>query len=104
MEFEIDWDPAKAKSNQVKHGVTFEDAMDVFRDPLALSIHDDDHSDREIRWVSIGEGRGISCWSLSILLAKRAMVKFSSGLYQPDAPPNVKHGSIEKERCHEEGI
>jgi uncharacterized DUF497 family protein len=29
MRFEFDWDPAKADSNRRKHGVTFEEAMDV---------------------------------------------------------------------------
>ena len=32
MDFE--WDPKKAKANKAKHGVDFELARDVFRDPL----------------------------------------------------------------------
>jgi uncharacterized DUF497 family protein len=39
MRFEFDWDPAKAESNRLKHGVTFEDAMGVFgRPPGAVVI------------------------------------------------------------------
>ena len=34
MRFE--WDPAKARSNQGKHHVSFDDAMLVFEDPYAL--------------------------------------------------------------------
>jgi uncharacterized DUF497 family protein len=41
MRFEFDWDPAKAASNWTKHRISFEDAMAVFRDPLAVSILDD---------------------------------------------------------------
>ena len=42
MRFEFDWDPPKAASNVAKHGVTFDDAMLVFLDPLALSQPDND--------------------------------------------------------------
>ena len=37
-----EWDPRKARSNERKHGVTFEQAALVFGDPLAL-IEDDSH-------------------------------------------------------------
>jgi uncharacterized DUF497 family protein len=36
MRFEFDWVPSKAENNRRKHGVTFEDAMGVFADRLAL--------------------------------------------------------------------
>lgn len=32
--FEFDWDPAKAASNHTKHGVSFDEAMTIFLDPL----------------------------------------------------------------------
>ena len=51
---EFDWDPAKARSNQAKHAVSFEDAMGVFADPLALSRLDDDLGVGEERWVTLG--------------------------------------------------
>jgi uncharacterized DUF497 family protein len=54
MRFEFDWDPAKAESNRRKHGVSFEDAMGVFSDPLALSVLDDESGQGEERWVTIG--------------------------------------------------
>ncbi|HUZ12428.1 MAG TPA: BrnT family toxin [Caulobacteraceae bacterium] len=53
MRIEFDWDPAKAAANRLKHGVSFEDAMSVFLDPLALSRLDDDREDEE-RWVTLG--------------------------------------------------
>ena len=52
MDFE--WDPVKASANESKHGVTFEEAMTVFGDPLELTISDPDHSMEEFRFVSIG--------------------------------------------------
>ncbi len=51
---EFDWDPAKAESNRTKHGVTFEDAMGVFSDPLAVSVLDDESGQGKERWVTIG--------------------------------------------------
>lgn len=54
MLFEFDWDPAKAASNRLKHGVTFEAAMGVFKDPLALSVLDDESGAGEERWVTMG--------------------------------------------------
>jgi uncharacterized protein len=55
--YEFDWDPAKAEANIVKHAVAFELAMTVFHDPLAMSRFDEDHSDEEPRWVTLGETR-----------------------------------------------
>ena len=54
MRFLFDWDPVKAQRNLAKHGVSFDEAMRVFLDPLALTIFDDDHSADEERWITIG--------------------------------------------------
>jgi uncharacterized DUF497 family protein len=54
MRIDFDWDPAKAASNVAKHGVVFDAAMTVFRDPLALSIPDPDSVGEE-RWITMGE-------------------------------------------------
>jgi uncharacterized protein len=54
IRFEFDWDPAKAESNRRKHGVTFEEAIGVFADPLALSVLDIESGQDEERWVTIG--------------------------------------------------
>ena len=55
MRIDFEWDPAKAASNASKHGVTFEEAMTVFRDPLARSILDPNHGTDDERWVTIGQ-------------------------------------------------
>ena len=52
--YHFDWDANKARSNQRKHGVSFQLATTVFRDPLALTIYDDEHSEGEERWVTLG--------------------------------------------------
>ena len=37
------WDGRKADENARKHGITFEEAATLFRDPLALIIEDQSH-------------------------------------------------------------
>ena len=53
MHFE--WDPDKARTNLAKHGVSFEEAMRAFLDPLSITILDPDHSDGQDRFVLIGQ-------------------------------------------------
>jgi uncharacterized DUF497 family protein len=36
----FEWDEAKNFSNQRKHGVSFEDASEIFSDPLFVSLKD----------------------------------------------------------------
>jgi uncharacterized protein len=48
------WDPKKAASNLNKHGVSFEEAVTVFGDPLSDTFPDPDHSSEEYRFVIIG--------------------------------------------------
>lgn len=55
MEFQ--WDLDKASSNTKKHGVTFEEAVTVFGDPLAVTISDPDYSVGEFRFISTGQSR-----------------------------------------------
>ena len=55
FQYTFEWNPKKATANQRKHGVGFEQAALVFSDPLALSIYDDEHSDTEERWITLGK-------------------------------------------------
>lgn len=54
LEYQFDWDPNKDQQNRRKHQLTFRQAATVFRDPHQLSIYDDEHSDDEDRWITIG--------------------------------------------------
>jgi uncharacterized protein len=56
--YEFEWDPAKARANFNKHGVDFERAAEVFRDALALTIRDEEHSGSEDRWITLGRETG----------------------------------------------
>jgi uncharacterized DUF497 family protein len=52
MRFE--WDPEKARRNLRKHGVSFDEAVTAFYDPLSATFDDPDHSDEEQRYITIG--------------------------------------------------
>ena len=51
----VEWDPRKAASNRSKHGIDFDEAIEVFYGPILLY-----RSDRkeEERWLVIGESEG----------------------------------------------
>ncbi len=51
---EFEWDDVKASSNYAKHGVTFEAARDVFKDPFAIEQVDERHDNGEERWMILG--------------------------------------------------
>ena len=54
--YRFEWDSNKERTNIAKHdGVTFRLASTVLHDPLAITIFDDEHSEYEERWVSIGQ-------------------------------------------------
>jgi len=54
VRFYFDWDPNKAEANLRKHKVSFEQASTVFLDPLALTVFDEEHSEGEDRWATMG--------------------------------------------------
>jgi len=51
---QFEWDSAKAVENLTKHGVSFQEAATVFRDPLSASGADPDHSIGEERFITFG--------------------------------------------------
>lgn len=57
MELRFEWDPEKARTNLTKHGVDFEEAQDVFADPLSLTTDDPEHSLDESRLFIVGVSR-----------------------------------------------
>lgn len=57
FQYQFIWDLAKARRNLKKHGVPFERAAEVFLDPEALSAFDEEHSQDEDRWITLGLDR-----------------------------------------------
>lgn len=54
MAYEFEWDPEKAADNLRKHGVSFDEAVTAFGDPLSILLPDPDHSVGEERYVVMG--------------------------------------------------
>lgn len=52
MDFE--WNTEKAEKNVRKHGISFQEALTVFQDPLSITYPDLDHSADEDRYLIIG--------------------------------------------------
>ncbi|MCB1033329.1 MAG: BrnT family toxin [Acidobacteria bacterium] len=50
---EVEWDDRKARSNQEKQGIAFEEAATCLLDPNAL-VQEDGLSSRESRWILMG--------------------------------------------------
>ncbi|MBX2997754.1 MAG: BrnT family toxin [Caldilineaceae bacterium] len=55
MDFVFGWDEVKAEQNVRKHRVSFEEAVTIFSDPYLITFPDDEHSDVEDRFISIGQ-------------------------------------------------
>ena len=59
MQYNFEWDPLKAAANAKKHGVTFEQAAGVFKYTMALTLLDQEHTDDEDRWITLGLVNGL---------------------------------------------
>ena len=60
MVLEFEWDEEKDVVNQMKHGVSFDEAKMVFFDPKRVEIFDWVHSYTEDRWNVFG----LNGWSV----------------------------------------
>lgn len=54
----FEWDPDKAINNALKHHVRFQEAASVYDDPLSITVFDEEHSDAEPRYITIGNSNG----------------------------------------------
>ena len=70
----FEWDEAKNLANQRKHGVSFEDASEIFRDPLFVSVKDR-IQDGEQRWQTCGPVEGQSL----LIVAHTIVEEFEDG-------------------------
>jgi uncharacterized DUF497 family protein len=57
MGLRFEWDKNKAQANLKKHGVSFDEAVTVFDDPLARIFYDEDHSEDEAREIIVGQSK-----------------------------------------------
>lgn len=55
----FEWDEDKNKANIKKHGMSFEEILEVFDDPAFLSGYDEEHSVTEDRYYGVGCLNGV---------------------------------------------
>ena len=53
IHYNLEWSP-KAKKNLKKHKISFEEAAEVFLDPLHFSMSDFEQPDNDERWITLG--------------------------------------------------
>jgi uncharacterized protein len=92
-DFGFEWDSTKAGKNLSKHGISFEEAMSVFADPIARLFDDPDQSVDELREIIVGHSER----------ARLLVVSFT------ERPPRVRIFSARKatrreRRSHEESL
>lgn len=51
---QFEWDNTKAAKNLRKHQVSFDEAASLFDDPMFITVVDEEHSDDEERYITIG--------------------------------------------------
>jgi len=61
MEYNFEWDPNNASTNFQKYHVSFAWATSGFKDPLAVSIIDKEHSEAEQLWITLGQADNGQC-------------------------------------------
>jgi hypothetical protein len=59
MGYRFEWDAAKAAGNLKKHGVTFDEAITAFGDPLNVLLPDPDHGGGERRYLRNRSRNGV---------------------------------------------
>ena len=71
----FEWDEEKAKANVKKHGISFEEAIEVFDDPYFTESYDFDHSFQgEQRIKGIGAMRGLVIVATVFVERKRTRI------------------------------
>jgi uncharacterized DUF497 family protein len=87
------WDPAKAQDNFRKHHVLFADAAYAFDDPLRMIRRDNDSSEDEYRWQTIGNAMGHLLFVVYTHFIHISGI-MTPGLYRPDWLRQKRGGPI----------
>jgi uncharacterized DUF497 family protein len=77
----FEWDEAKNRLNQDKHGVTFEQARQAFTDPNRMIFEDLDHSIDEDRFFCLGQA-GIGVMTVRFTYRDQRIRIFGAGYWR----------------------
>lgn len=93
MILEFEWDARKAEANRGRHGIDFEEAMTVFRDPLAVIFEDEGHSEDEPREIIIGHSLKqrliVACFTIRATRIRIISARKATGLERKDYEENL---------------
>lgn len=78
MSYRFEWDEDKARSNHVKHGISFDEASTVFDDSLARIFDDGVHSINERREIIIGHSMSERLLLVSFAERPKQMIRIIS--------------------------
>ena len=74
----FEWDSRKAKSNEKKHGVSFEEAKSVFFDEQALFLEDPQPRQEEERFILLGLSASLRLLVVVHALRERDVIRIIS--------------------------
>lgn len=77
-EIRFEWGPAKAESNERKHGVSFDEAKTVFWDEQGLLLEDPDDPSGEERFVLLGLSRSLRLLVVAHTLRRGDVIRIIS--------------------------
>ncbi len=78
LSYRFEWDDDKARSNQIKHGISFDEASTVFDDPLARIFDDGVHSINERREIIVGHSINERLLLVSFVERPKEMIRIIS--------------------------
>ena len=74
----FEWDDEKERTNIKKHGIDFETAAKVFADENRLEIYDEEHSEDEDRYITIGMIDNVACVVMVVYTERGEAVRLIS--------------------------
>lgn len=86
----VEWDEDKNKQNYQKHGIRFETAAFVFNDHDRIEYYDEDHSDTEDRYYTIGKVGDVM---FVVYTERGAALRLISARYATKAEEEIYYGN-----------
>lgn len=74
----FEWDKEKEKINITKHGIDFTTAAKIFKDENRIEMYDEEHSDFEDRYVTIGTIGGIAYVVVVVYTERKEAIRLIS--------------------------